>query len=164
MESDLHLLYFTKLSGKSRDFYFLVWIHLNAVVRASYLTMKVISWWDDILILKRSIGDMPTCLFMAALLRSTLRGYFIWFCLFVVEDRLLSSNGTFWYVCDHSPKSNIEGHRCQHRQLYVYWPLPFEWRKRTLHIFIGHFGFNGLGTEDYGNLDNCKFGYLFIEI
>ena len=29
MESDTHLLYFTKLSGKSRDFYFLVGIHLN---------------------------------------------------------------------------------------------------------------------------------------
>ena len=30
MESDTHLLYFTKLSGKSQDFYFLVGIHLNA--------------------------------------------------------------------------------------------------------------------------------------
>ena len=29
MESDTHLLYFTKLSGKSQDFYFLVGIHLN---------------------------------------------------------------------------------------------------------------------------------------
>ena len=29
MESDTHLLYFTKLSGKSLDFYFLVGIHLN---------------------------------------------------------------------------------------------------------------------------------------
>ena len=30
MESDTHLLYFTKLSGKSQDFYFLVGIHLNS--------------------------------------------------------------------------------------------------------------------------------------
>ena len=29
MESDTHFLYFTKLSGKSRDFYFLVGIHLK---------------------------------------------------------------------------------------------------------------------------------------
>ena len=29
MESDTHLLYFTKLSGKSQDFYFLVGIHLK---------------------------------------------------------------------------------------------------------------------------------------
>ena len=29
MESDSHLLYFTKISGKSLDFYFLVGIHLN---------------------------------------------------------------------------------------------------------------------------------------
>ena len=28
MESDMHLLYFTKLSRKSQDFYFLVGIHL----------------------------------------------------------------------------------------------------------------------------------------
>ena len=31
MESDTHLLYFTKLSGKSQDFYFLVGIHLKRV-------------------------------------------------------------------------------------------------------------------------------------
>ena len=30
VESDTHLLYFTKLSGKSQDFYFLVGIHLNS--------------------------------------------------------------------------------------------------------------------------------------
>ena len=29
MESDTHLLYFTKISGKSQDFYSLVGIHLN---------------------------------------------------------------------------------------------------------------------------------------
>ena len=29
MESDMHLLYFTKLSGKSQDFYFLVGMHLK---------------------------------------------------------------------------------------------------------------------------------------
>ena len=29
MESDTHLLHFTKLSGKSQDFYFLVGIHLK---------------------------------------------------------------------------------------------------------------------------------------
>ena len=29
MESDTHILYFTKLSGKSQDFYFLVGIHLK---------------------------------------------------------------------------------------------------------------------------------------
>ena len=34
MESDTHLLYFTELSGKSQDFYFLVGIHLNDVVIA----------------------------------------------------------------------------------------------------------------------------------
>ena len=33
MESDTHILYFTKLSGKSQDFYFLVWIHLKMVKR-----------------------------------------------------------------------------------------------------------------------------------
>ena len=31
MESDTHLLYVTKLSGRSRDFYFLVWIHLSGM-------------------------------------------------------------------------------------------------------------------------------------
>ena len=29
MESDMHLFYFTKLSGKSLDFYFLVGIHIK---------------------------------------------------------------------------------------------------------------------------------------
>ena len=32
MESDTHILYFTKLSAKSRYFYFLVWIHLNHIL------------------------------------------------------------------------------------------------------------------------------------
>ena len=35
MESDTHLLYFTKLSGKSQDFYFLVGIYLNTLVDAN---------------------------------------------------------------------------------------------------------------------------------
>ena len=30
-ESDTHLLYFTKLSGKPQDFYFLLGIHLNVL-------------------------------------------------------------------------------------------------------------------------------------
>ena len=33
MESDTHLLYFTKLSGKSQDLYFLVGIHLNTTLK-----------------------------------------------------------------------------------------------------------------------------------
>ena len=37
MESDTHLLYFTKLSGKSQDFYFLVGIHLKPLFS--------IQWW-----------------------------------------------------------------------------------------------------------------------
>ena len=32
MESDTHLLYLTKLSGKSQDFYFLVGIHLKVAL------------------------------------------------------------------------------------------------------------------------------------
>ena len=40
MESDTHLLYFTKLSGKSRDFYFLVGIHLNNITAL----VQIVAW------------------------------------------------------------------------------------------------------------------------
>ena len=40
MESDPHHLYFTKLSGKSRDFYFLVGIHLNNITTL----VQIVAW------------------------------------------------------------------------------------------------------------------------
>ena len=40
VESDTHLLYFTKLSGKSQDFYFLVGIHLK--ITAAYAIYTIL--------------------------------------------------------------------------------------------------------------------------
>ena len=43
VESDMHLLYFTKLSGKSLDFYFLVGIHLNVRI-TNYIHINCPRW------------------------------------------------------------------------------------------------------------------------
>ena len=45
MESDTHFLYFTKLSGKSQDFYFLVGIHLNSW-QVLYIVSQIILLHD----------------------------------------------------------------------------------------------------------------------
>ena len=63
MEPDTHLLYFTKRSGKSRDFYFLVWIHLKRISDALRRVLSSLS-----LVLGRSVGTGPSltpciCLF-----------------------------------------------------------------------------------------------------
>ena len=51
MESDMHLLYFIKLSRKSQDFYFLVAIHL----KSSFNELRL-QWMNSAKILNQSIA------------------------------------------------------------------------------------------------------------
>ena len=60
IESDTHFLYFTKLSGKSRDFYFLVGIHLNKSPNLGNVPHKqgevTVTWWAETHI----VSSMPS--------------------------------------------------------------------------------------------------------
>ena len=59
MESDTHLLYLTKLSGKSLDFYFLVGVHLKTICMLTSFSSNLNNIADADNILNLPLQDAP---------------------------------------------------------------------------------------------------------